>query len=135
MSLPTPYAGTAQPGIARTDLTSVTVSTSPADFAFQLPTQGIYLATVSAWFAGPHHRASGVFVLKWCAADVNWVRGADLLGAVDIAGNQISALTVSDPTTSGAFTVTVTSSAGNSEARAVVNLRLIASAGDQAVIG
>jgi hypothetical protein len=130
---PTPLTGSGQPGLKRYDVENNVVSTSPAAITLQLPEQGIYLGTFSAWFGTQNDRAIAVAVVKWYSYSSGFVLGTDILGGVDLLA-QATGLTLSDPTTAGVITATVSSTRGNSEVRCAMNLRLLSSVADQYAI-
>jgi hypothetical protein len=115
--IPTPRRSTVEPGLRRFTLKTSAVGASPNSFTVTLPEQGAYLLTLVLWEANKNNMASQVATCIWDAPTGNtsfMVRKSSLLGTLAISGVEISAITLSDPSTAGVLTVTLTHSHGTS---------------------
>lgn len=130
---PTPFPTSAAPGLPRDVLAAVVNSASPAAQDFTLPRQGIYLATLTVTAKTSTNRLVGLYLIKWVSDSGFFVRGTDLLGSTDQSGGEITGITVSDPTTTGVVTVSVTHLSGATAVQVnyQIALREMGSATDQ----
>jgi hypothetical protein len=135
MYFPAPFQGSEQPGLKRYDLGGSIVSTSPAATTLTLPEQGVWLATIGCWWAGQTNRGAVSAIIDWYqwGGVGTFLKKTNTIGVPALGGN-VTGLTLSDPTNAGAITLTITSSAGNSQINWGANLRLISSSDDQFAI-
>lgn len=113
------------PVIPKRVLTGMAVSVSPCVITLPaIPAYGRYLAVVTGWFGNSGDRAYAWYLVDYFkAATSSAVGAAQQLGATILTpGQQTSAMTLSAPSAAGVMTVTLTSTRGNSQGNASVEL-------------
>jgi hypothetical protein len=105
-----PLAPSTQPGLKRVALTSTVVSASPNVHTITLPEYGAWLLTIAVWEANRNQMAWVTAHVAWTYLQTgsNYLCKTNVVGAAGLAG-EVTGLTVSDPTTAGVLTVTLTS--------------------------
>lgn len=130
----TPFFGSDQPGLRRDDVLASVTSTSPAALTFQLPRMGVFEFVLSVWGASNNvHRTIATGHIIWYAYNNDATRILCKTGtlASQFVGN-MTAITVSDPSTAGVVTATVTFSVGSSQEKGLLQLRELSSIDEQA---
>ena len=125
MGLDLPLKPTRTPIIPKNTLKGSATSGSPVTITLPaIPAYGRYLAVVTGWHGNNGDRAyAWYFVDYYKAATSSAVGVAQQFGTTTVTpGQQVSAIALSAPNSSGVMTVTITSSRGNAQGNATVEL-------------
>jgi hypothetical protein len=133
----TVFEQSSAPGVNKYTLKGATTSTSPCAIALPaIPDYGRFLAVVTGWFGNNGDRAyAWYFVDYYKAATSSVALSSQQFGTTTLTpGQQTTGLTLSAPNSSGVMTATLTSTRGNSEGRATVELIELSNLFDQYAI-
>lgn len=115
-------------------LNGTATSTSPCVITMPaIPAYGVYLATVTAWHGHSGDRAIAAYLVTYYKnPNANAMLSAQLVGSPVFPTSQLmTGMTLGAPNSSGVMAVTITTTRGNSQGKAQVELIELSSVADQ----